>query len=126
MLSLSRTLIVTALVSLPALSGAAVANDARMSNTEFVRAARCLAHANLTILQDDRPNLDALTARVNHELTVKSDEAKSRARSESRRVYMNAAQADTPKEIAKMRADRDRLCSGFLQTAAADQPAGQS
>lgn len=113
-----RTLIIAALVALPALSGAAVAEDKRMSNTEFVRAARCLAHANLTILQDDRPNVDALTARVNHELTVKSDEAKSRARTESRRVYVNAVQADTPGEIAKMRADRDRLCADFVGDAA--------
>jgi Skp family chaperone for outer membrane proteins len=111
-----RSLIVAAF-ALSALSGAAVADEARMSNTEFVRAARCLAHANLSILQDDRPNLDALTNRVNHELTVKSDEAKSRARQESARIYMNAAQADTPAEIAKMRARRDRLCSEFVPAA---------
>lgn len=116
--------IIAAAIALPVLATTASAEDARMSNSEFIRAARCLAHANLTILASDRPDITALTERVNHELTVKNDETKKRAQAESRRVYMNAVQADTPGEIDKMRARRDRLCSGLVTASAAPAPQG--
>jgi hypothetical protein len=108
-----RTLIVAAL-ALPTLTTVAVADDARMSNTEFVRASRCLTAANLTILQDDRPNLDVLTARVNAERGVKNDETKKKANAASRRLLIEALQADTPDEISKVRAERNRLCADYL------------
>lgn len=108
-----RTLIVAAL-ALPSLTTVAIADDARMSNTEFVRASRCLTAANLTILQDDRPNLDVLAARVNSERAVKSDEAKKKANSASRRLLIEALQADTPDEVAKVRSERNRLCADYV------------
>lgn len=119
-----RSLIVAAFVALPVLAGAAVAEEPRMSNTEFSRASQCLAHVNLTMLQSDRPNVDSLTARMNYELTIKSNEAKRRANSLNRRVYVNALQADTPAEIEKMRARRDRHCAPFLAPSTVAQASG--
>ncbi len=110
-----RSLIIAALVAIPALSGAASADDARMSQTEFVRAARCLSFANLTALQSDKPDTSALVARFNAEMAVKPDDIQRRASSETRRTLIYALQADTPQEVQKLKDRRDRLCSEFIE-----------
>ena len=111
-----RSLIIAALVAIPALSGAASADDTRMSQTEFVRAARCLAFANLSVLQSDKPDTSALVARYNAEMAVKPSDVQRRASSEGRTALIYAAQADTPQEIQKLKARRDRLCNDFIET----------
>lgn len=113
-----------ALLILPLAGGVAHAGGPSMSNTDFVRASVCLTHANLRILQGDRPDLSALSERVNFERTVKPDEILKRANNQSRRVLINAAQADTPGEVEKMRARRDRVCAPYLPPATTQAAAG--
>jgi hypothetical protein len=109
-----RKFILAATVILPLLGGAAVADDARMSQTEVVRAARCVAFADLGALQSDRPDTSALAARVRSELANKPDDVKKRAAREGRRALIYATQADTPQEVQKLKDRRDRLCSEFI------------
>lgn len=107
--------IVAALVALPMLAGPAFADEARMSQTEVVRAARCVTFADLTVLQSDRPDTTALAARVRAELASKPDDIKKRAARESRRILIYALQADTPQEVEKLKERRDRLCGEFIE-----------
>jgi hypothetical protein len=116
-----RTLFIAALAALPVLVGVAKADEGRMSTTTYIRAAQCLALADLPALQADRPDMSALAARFGAERSLKPDDTKSRAQRAAARVTSRATKADTPAEVEFLKTSRDRLCSGFVATASVAQ-----
>jgi hypothetical protein len=104
------------LIALPlvGLCAPAIADEGRMSQTEYVRVGQCLAYTNLRMFEGQALDVRQLTDRFNAETQVKPDETQKRAAAAMRRVYVNAAQADTPGEVEKMRARRDRVCASLV------------
>lgn len=112
-----RNLIIAALVAMPALAGVATAEETRMNQVEFVRAARCLAYVGAPALQADRPDMTALSAKFTAEKAVKSERALNYAKAAVHDANTAVRQADTPAEVDRLRASRDRACSDFSAAA---------
>ena len=109
-----RSLIIATLVVLPALSGAATANEARMTRADFERATQCLAYTNLAALRDDRPDTSALDARVANELALRPTNTKNEIRDATREIRLAGANAATPARVQRLKAERAHACDRFL------------
>lgn len=107
-----RSLIAAALIALPALAGAASADEARMTRAEFQQATQCLAYTNLAALQDDRPDTSALDARVANELALRPTNTRNEVREATRAIRL--ADTGTPARIERLKAERARACDRFL------------
>ena len=109
-----RSLIIAALVVLPALSGAASADEARMTRADFQRATQCLAYANLAVLRDDRPDTTALDARIATELASRPTNTRNEVRDATRDIRLAGANAATPARVERLKAERAQACDRFL------------
>jgi hypothetical protein len=110
-----KTLVIAALAA-PLLAVPAFADEERLSNLEFSRANRCLALAGLDALKDDAVRLSSLEARFRATKESIDPDAKSEAESEARAIRALGRGADTPQEVARLKARRDRACSFFVDS----------
>jgi len=98
--------VLAALAVVPMLLVPAHAGDARMSGTQFVRAAGCLAYADLPALQSDRPDVGGLRAQVAAQIARDSD-LQSRANAQTARAQYYADGAKSEAGLERLRARRD-------------------
>ena len=108
-----RSLIIAALAVLPVLSGAAFADESRMTRAQFARANQCLAYTNLAALRDDRPDTAALEARVANELALRPTNTKNEVREATREIRAAGAGAVSPARVQRLKAERAAACTPF-------------
>jgi hypothetical protein len=85
-----------------------------MTDTQFINASVCIAYAQHRALADDAPNVEALRDLVSDQGRRVTPPAAARA--ETRKRSIRRADADTPEQVAELRANRDRACSNFVAT----------
>ena len=109
-----RSLIIAALVAIPALGAAASADEGRMNRLQFERATQCLAYANLAVLREDRPDTAALEAQVAREYGFRPANTRNEVRDSTREIRMSGASNASPARVQRLKAERARVCGQFL------------
>ena len=108
-----RAMILVGLLTV-AMTATAGADAPRMSNTEFVDAGRCVTLASAASLQADRPDVAHIAAAYNAQTETRSYDILKRSQRANARILRQAARAQSPAQVADLRADRDRVCASFL------------
>lgn len=105
--------IAAAALALPLLAAPALADAGRLSNSDFQRANRCLAYANLAVLANQPLDLGDLRARFDVTKANAFYEAKVEADADAREIRAAARMANNPAKIERLKARRDQACSSF-------------
>ncbi|KAF0185731.1 MAG: hypothetical protein IV086_14295 [Hyphomonadaceae bacterium] len=106
-----------AALALPVLTVPSFADEGRMSNLEFGRANRCLAYAGINALTQDPLDLASLETRFLAAKERAFHEVKVEAETEAREIRVRGRGANTPVEVSRLKARRDRACSYFVEGA---------
>jgi hypothetical protein len=110
---MKRMLAVAAALAFTPLS--AMAQSERISDAQYIAAARCVSFAALPQLQGDTFDVSALRAMVDAQ--VRSPLVRDQVRSESDRIRRSGARArDSASAAVRLRAQRDEACAGFIST----------
>lgn len=92
----------------------ALAQQDRMTNTQYVAAAKCVAHAELEQISADAPNVSALRAAIANNTSSVSQEALAQAETLKRTLRRDLRRGRLSDE--RLRTVRDRACARFVES----------